>query len=203
MRPGLPDAGSAIGVLMRWIPLLALLFVAPPARASLGGPSHGMYAQIAGGGGMLVPPLGGAIGWQAGGGGWIGRYDDDYALGRYWGFGFIGRQDRVYLPGGASLRTVPLIEVRRGMDLLVLGVQGYVAAGPLFSAQTGHSLQVGGAIRAGGGIKYRFKPHWGLTATAEAGVDILGGSAQARLALRLGVEFSTPIRKKSTPGVSR
>lgn len=92
---------------------------------------------------------GAGAGWQAGGGYWWGRYDPDYALGRYWGLGLTARQDWVR----GELQTVPLMELRRGNDLIVGGFHWFASAGPVVRAQA-----IGVEGRVGGGARFRFDP---------------------------------------------
>jgi hypothetical protein len=196
--------------------LVALLSL---AHAGLSDDQSGVYVNVQLGGGVRGPtadtvaatdvpePAATALfGGQLAAGWWTGRYDDQFALGRYWGVGLAVRQHRVLVPEAftynTALHTIPMVEVRRGMDLLVVGLGIRGGIGPIFQVWTGHPdgvpsppLQAGVAMRVAGTAKYRFKPRFGLTLDIEGGLDVLGGAAQGHGAAMLGFEWMTPIKK--------
>ncbi|MEM6930257.1 MAG: hypothetical protein AAF602_25175, partial [Myxococcota bacterium] len=99
-----------------WIASVAL-------GASLSRPQAGPALDVGGGIGWSGEPV--AVAAQLSAGGWFGRYDDDFAIGRHWWFGATGR----LRARSARVEIAPMIEIRRGIDLLVAGVQGFVAGG--------------------------------------------------------------------------
>lgn len=117
---------------------------------------------------------------------WRGRYDDDYALGRFTGFVVTQRIDL----GRDTFRYSPMAEIRRSVDLFVLAPWYGASAGPLIANDT-----VGVAVRAAGGLKFRRSRKSGFTARLAAGVDVLDGQVHPAVALTLGVGWSSPIRR--------
>lgn len=120
------------------------------------------------------------LGW------WRGRYDDDYALGRFTAFLVTQQLDL----GQQTTRYSPMAEVRRSVDLFVVAPWYGVAAGPLVANGT-----TGAAIRAVGGLKFRRSRKAGFTARLAGGLDVLDGRVHPAVALTLGVGWSSPIRR--------
>ncbi|TNE90093.1 MAG: hypothetical protein EP330_09705 [Deltaproteobacteria bacterium] len=148
---------------MRTWPLLAALLLAPTAEAFTLD-RHGIWLQ--GAGGFAVDNRGIGPAWQLGGGYWWGNYDRDYALGRYWGLGLTARQD--YIRG--ELSTVPLVELRRGNDLIVAGLHWFLSAGPVIRPEA-----IGVEGRLGGGGRFRVNPSNSLFIRLEAGGGYVDG----------------------------
>lgn len=140
-------------------------------------------------------PLAAGIGWQAGAGWWTGRYDDAFAIGRHWAAGLVLRQDWV---DGES-RTAPMLELRRGVDLLALGWQLFVAGGPLLVSDgfPFDDPEVGATGRVGVGLVWRRTPSLGLTLRLEAGADFWDDQVGAVTAVMLGGRFARPLRRNS------
>ncbi len=118
-----------------------------------------------------------ATGW------WFGRYDDEYALGRFTAIVLTPRLD--VHPDG--LRVAGMLELRRAVDLLVLAPHGFIAAGVIG----------GGGItaRAGLGLKLRRTRTLGWVARLEGGLDRIEGRFHPTFALTLGAGWSAPIGK--------
>jgi hypothetical protein len=183
-----------------------VLCVSSPAYAGLSAQQSGLALHIGGGLGLGDGPITPGIGWTAGLGGWVGKYDDAFSLGRHIGFGVVVRQDIQLHAARSGLRTTTLLQVHRGIDLLVIGLQLGGAAGPLFETPTGQPTQFAGvAARITGLAKYRFKPRWGLFLRFEAGADVytptVGGDptrVYGAAGTMLGIEFATPttVRKR-------
>lgn len=163
------------------------------AQSTLGGPAHGALAELSVGLGLGDAPITAGLGWQAAVAGWWGRYDDAYAIGRRWSVGLRVRQD-IQPQTAREVRTAPMLEVRRGIDLLVLGIHAGVAGGPLLSsnAEQPHGL-IGGTARAFGGATWRTSPSWGVQLQVEAGVDV-STRAQPSIGVLLGVAAFAPAR---------
>lgn len=169
---------------------LALIFALTSPAEALTMQQSGPYVDAGAGLGLGNGPLDAGVGWGAGVGWWAGRYDDAYAVGRYWGAGAMVRQDWI----GGTLRTAPMLEVRRGLDLVVLGWHGFLAGGPLVVSRSGDSV-VGGTGRVGIGAEFRRTRYLGLTLRLEGGADFGGGNVAAAGAALLGVQFSRPSGK--------
>jgi hypothetical protein len=140
------------------------------------------------------PALGGAparfaVGGQLSAGWWVGPYDEDYALGRFWAVVVTTRADFETATG--SFRLAPMLELRRGMDLFVVAPHFFVAAGPVLGV--GDPTTVGVTGRVGGGLKLRRTPKLGFTARLGGGVDYLGGRLSPAVGLTLGVGWSSPV----------
>lgn len=162
----------------RWLLPLALVWAAPADAFTVD--RHGLWFQAAGG--LAADTRGAGVGWQAGGGYWWGSYDRDYALGRYWGLGLTARQDWV----GGELQTVPLVELRRGNDLIVAGLHWFLSAGPTIGAE---GLGVEG--RVGGGGRFRFNPSSSAFVRLELGGGY-SGAPQVGGGLVIGLLWSRP-----------
>lgn len=143
------------------------------------------------------------MGWYGHLGIWVGRYDDDMALGRHWGFAVTARQDWITPPSHpvGLLRTAPMFEIRRGLDLLVVGFSGFIAGGPLLETQAKATALSGGTARIGGNVKWRFHASWGLNLRVEAGVDVFDEASGpirvgGQLGVTLGIEFAEMFKNK-------
>ena len=163
--------------------ILTALALAPVAEASLSEAKTGPWLEAHGGLGLGgAPGLRAGLGWHAGGGWWFGPYDDVHAVGRYVGLGVVGRQDFVGAP-----RTAGMLELRRGMDLIIAGVQGSVAGGVV--TESGALGWTGRAAFTGRFRRHRF---WSLSLRLEAGADGIANTITPTGGVLLGVAFSRP-----------
>jgi hypothetical protein len=178
--------------------LLAAVLCAPStAQAQLASKQAGVFVQASGGLGVGDAPFTPGVGWMAAIGGWTGKYDTDFSLGRHVGFAAVVRQDIQLNSDRRLLRTAPMFQVHRGIDLLVVGVQVGAAAGPLMvTTQSTGTEVVGATARVVGAVKYRFRPRWGLLLRLEAGLDIERSKPQPALGLTIGLAFASPTKKK-------
>ena len=131
------------------------------------------------GGGAAVGP---APALAVGFGIWRGRYDDELSFGRFWSAGLGVAQ----APGLDSVRTVWSLEVRHGMDLIVAGLHGFAAAGPVLVQREDREL--GLAARVGGAAEFRRDATLGLALRLEAGVDAIGGVVSPAGMVTVGVQ---------------
>ncbi len=136
------------------------------AASGLADQRAGAWADAHAGLGVGGAPAGVGFGTDSSVGVWSGRYDPDYALGRYVGVGL-------------GLRTGPdgllagMLEVRRGVDLLIVGLHGFGAAG--------WDLGAGAPLaEIGLGVKARVRP--------------TGRFVGWELRLRGGAEFADTVR---------
>jgi len=166
--------------------LLALMSLFTPAAAltsNQAGPSFDLAAGLGLGGGSINARGAG----QLSVGGWAGRYDDSFAIGRYWWFGATGRAD--WRPG--LFIAAPLAEIRRGVDVIVAGAYWGAALGPVLAVGSGPT-STGLAARAVGGAKFRRTRYFSFTARIEAGADLFAGRPTFAGAVLLGVAFARP-----------
>jgi hypothetical protein len=193
---------------MRLLALVGLLAVSTPAHAELSKPTSGVWLQFGGGlaSASLREPATGmryaaGTGWHLGFGGFVGRYDDSFAIGRQVAFGLQVRQEAYFPADDFRLRTVPMFEVRRGIDLLVATVHVGGAIGPLLDTEPDEGTRLsGGTARVVGAAHYRFSRLWSAIVRLEAGVDAVWvdqGSGAApfpspTVGLTLGLQFSAP-----------
>ena len=157
----------------------------------------GPYIDVAAGLGMGDAPMVAGTGWMAGFGWWLGRYDGAYAIGRYTSIGLNVRQDLVHFSRAKGsppmqLRTAPMIELRKGNDLIVGGVSAFIGGGPLLL--TDHNgLSLDYTARAGVGAEFRRHRYWGLTLRLEGGIDI-GDEVSGVFSTLFGAQFSRPAK---------
>jgi hypothetical protein len=125
------------------------------------------------------PALGRGLGTSLGVGVWRGKYDDELSFGRFWSLGLAVSQG--WDPD--AIATSWMLEARRGLDLIVVGVHGFAAAGPmLLGDEPGLSARVGGAL------ELRRTSTLGLAVRVEGGVDAVGGDARPAFLVTLGVQ---------------
>lgn len=169
----------------KWVLLLSLLV--PCAAQAFTSVQHGPYLHAGPG---LAIGIGSPVqvwpAWRAGGGWWLGRYDEVYALGRYTAVGLDVRQG--WRRG--VLSTQPMLEVRRGTDVLVIGYHAFLAAGPEFAGG-----ELGLVALLGAGLKWRFKPHLGLMLRVGGGVAWMDGATSGRGVVELNLEWSQPLKR--------
>lgn len=148
----------------------------------------GAYGSLGGGLALAEAPLRPAPGWFAAAGFWWGQYDNAYAIGKFTSIGLAARQTL----GPSGLRTAPMLEVRRGYDLIVTQVHGFVAGGPVIAALPRGDTAIGGTVRAGGAARYRFHRFWGVSLRLEGGVDYVQGRAMGTGACFMTLDVSRP-----------
>ncbi|MCA9569522.1 MAG: hypothetical protein KC656_16865 [Myxococcales bacterium] len=165
--------------------LVALAILSAPAHA-LQSPMSGPSLELGIGGG--VASGGGAGSAHASLGWWFGRYDDEYALGRFTALLATPRVD----VGSRGPTLTGLVELRRAMDLFVVAPYWMLAAGPTI-AEDG----LGVAVRGGGGVKLRRSRTLGLTARLEAGVDVVSARVRPAVVATVGGGWSAPLRKRA------
>ena len=138
------------------------------------------------GGGLALggsSPLSAGAGWQGTAGLWFGKHDAVYAFGKYTGIGVTVRQSLL----GDALQTEPMLELRRGADIVVVTTQLFVSGGPLL-----REGGVGATMLAGGGVKYRVTPYFGIVARLEADASVFEGSWGFRGNVVAGLEYAGP-----------
>jgi hypothetical protein len=157
-----------------------------------GGPAVDLGVGL-GVGAPFQPRLGGhlGLGW------WVGTYDDQYAFGKYWAFGPSVRFDLV--PGTWS--AAPMFEIRRGVELIVVGVAPFVAGGPVLASVEGAEPALGWTARTGVNLKLRRTRFWGLTARLELGAEGVGGNVGFAGGLLLGGAFARPAHEIKAPEI--
>lgn len=172
---------------MRWL-LLAFTLWSTPALA-LTDPRQGLWVEL-GAGGLLDTgsPVAFAPSWGLSMGVWFGQYDEDFAIGRYGGIGITLRQ--AWLRG--ELVTLPSLELRKGVDVIVVGYHGFLHVGPQI---TDNGVGLEGLL--GVGAKYRFKPHWGVGVRLGAGAAWADERVTARAEARLTLCWAASFKKKS------
>lgn len=184
----------------RAFPLAVLCWSSSPAMAGLSDPSAGMTVDFGAGLGVGGQPFRSGLGWTVGVGGWFGKYDESFAIGRHIAFTARIRQDATFGSRGAMLRSAPMLEVTRGVDLLVVGLRAGAAGGAILETPLGGGpTEVGGTVRGFGAVVYRFRPRVGLTLRVDAGVDIIGGRVQPSVGTLLGLTFLAPLKRAEPP----
>lgn len=175
---------------------LSWLVLCDDAHA-LAEPQVGPLVEVVGGFGAGGAPFHPGFGAAATVHLWAGRYDDQYAIGRYWSVGPTFRADYTLATSTtpAALRLAPLFEVRRGLELIVVGLNGFVGGGPLFVAPDDGELTLGATARAGLGLEYRRSRFWGVAVRLEGGADFVGDSVGAVAGALVGFQFSRPARE--------
>mgnify|MGYP001284325370 CR=1 FL=1 len=167
------------------VPLLAMaLAVSSPALAQTSSQS-GVWIDAQPGLGLGGSPFGPSFGTRASVGYWKGNYDFDYLLGRAWGVGLATRVDLF----GPELRVAPSLEIRRMIDLLVLGFRWRVLAGPEWEND-----KLGVGLRVGGTVKVRPTPRIGPTIDLEAGAAWVDGRISPRIGVSIGVEIALSVQ---------
>jgi hypothetical protein len=169
------------------------LWLSSPALALTqvqGGPAFDLAAGL----GLRGAPLRPALGGQASFGWWSGVYDDQYAFGRYWWLGATVRAD--WRPDAFGL--TPMIELRRGIELIVVGVAPFVAGGLTLQPDGG---VLGFTGRAGVGLKLRRTRYFGLSLRVEAGVDVVDEQVGFAGGVLVGPSFARPLHGITEPEI--
>lgn len=176
--------------------MLALaLLLASPAQA-LTSHQSGPALDLAAGLGLGGAPLRASVGGEVSLGWWLGVYDDQYAFGRYWWLGATGHVD--WRPD--ALAIVPMVEVRRGLELIVAGL--YIGAGGGL-VLVPEVPEPGWTGRLSVGAKFRRSRFFGLTLRLEGGVDVRGDAVGFGGGALLGVAFARPARAITAPQAAR
>lgn len=168
------------------LPLLVALLLPGVAYAQTTRQT-GMWVDAVPGLGLGGDPFGATLSLRGSVGVWRGNYDDVFALGRSWGYGAAVRVDL----RGESTRIAPMLELRRAIDLFVIGLRWRVMAGPEWE---GAKLGIG--ARVGGTLAYRPSPYIGPALDIEAGAAWVDGRVGPRGALSLGIAGAFPVRPK-------
>lgn len=171
-----------------WLSLWLSLSPALALTSKQGGPSFDLAAGL----GLRGAPVHPAVGGQLSLGWWTGVYDDQYAFGRYWWIGTTVRAD--WRPDTFGL--TPMLEIRRGLELIVVGVAPFVAGG-LTVDPGGDTL--GATGRAGVELKFRRSRYWGLSLRLEAGADVVDSTVGFAGGALIGVSFARPSHGITTP----
>lgn len=163
---------------MRILFLLTGLLATTPALAQT---SSQVGAWLDGSGGLAAgaPPFYAGIGGRGSTGVWWGNYDDRMALGRSWGVGASVRLE----DHPDALRVAPMVELRRQVDLLVVGLRWRAQVGPEW-----HGSDLGVGARIGGTVKVRPRPWIGPTLDLDLGAAWVQGEVRPSAILSLGVE---------------
>jgi hypothetical protein len=162
-----------------------LLALVPLTAAALTTHLSAVGVDVTGGLGVQAPPVratgGGvvALGW------FRGQFDDQFSFGRYWWVGPTGRVD----VGIDGWRVTPMVELRRGLDLLVAGVSYGVAGGAVVTPEG-----TGWTARGVGIGRFRRTRALSFTSRLEAGVDGVGGAVGFAGGLTVGVTLASPLR---------
>ncbi len=151
------------------------MLLSPGAAAGeLAGATAGPTVDV--GGGLAVNHLPWTPGglWSVGVGGWWGKGDAGGAIGRNVAIVARWRSEVV----GDRWHNTPGLEVRRGIDLIVLGIRFGGFVGPRFvsawppASGVGDVALEGLSVLAHGGLAWRFRPPAALLLRLDAGVDV-------------------------------
>ena len=165
--------------------LCALFTAAALAGGGIASPRSGLWADAGAGVSASGDPIAVSPGADVSIGAWFGPYDDDYAIGRYTGIGMAVRPE---IRGGAFAPGSAVIEVRRGIDLLVVGAHVFAAAGSTLDRDPSAVIEIGG------GAKGRLRPtgrYVGWQVRARVGAAV-GPRVTPEAGVTLGVEFASP-----------
>lgn len=185
-----------------------------PAHAAptLAGRTGGVVVDLGVGVGGRDLPFAFAVTSGLGLGGWWGRYDREGALGRHVAVLVNVRSDfaaeRAY---GVQHHLMPTLEVRRGVDLLVIGYRVGGQVGPwlglpltraevVTGGEPPRDGPIGLTARAMGMLVWRARPPLGVYLRVDAGVDVdlragTPNPVQPALGVLVGFEAVPWIRK--------
>jgi len=165
--------------------LLALVLTAHGLTSHQSGPSLDLAAGL----GIGDAPVAAMVGGQLSLGWWAGVYDDQYAFGRYWWFGATGRVDA----RSRGTRLLPMIEIRRGLELFLAGVSVGVAGGAIAEVpDDGEGDPFGWTARAHVQTKLRRTRFVGFSLRIEGGVDQMGKRTTFGGGVLLGISYARP-----------
>jgi hypothetical protein len=170
------------------IALVAMGMAATPAASGMTVDQSGPYVDVAAGLGAGGIPFQPGVGWLGGFGWWFGPYDPAYSFGRFVGIGTTVRQDWI----GGQIGTAPMLEFRKGFDVIVAGGHFFLGAGPVLAPVPKAGLATGLTGRTGVGGRFRRTRYWSLTVRVEGGVNYLGGQVSPTAAFLLGGQFARP-----------
>ncbi len=158
--------------------------------ASLSRPQAGPALDLGVGIGWSGEPV--AVAAQVSAGAWFGRYDDAFAIGRSWWIGATGR----LRARRARVELAPMLEVRRSLDLLVGGIQGFVAGGVVVDvAGSEEARPLGGTALVGAIARYRRTRFLSLSLRVEGGVDVIDGRVSPVVGATVGLGWARPARR--------
>ncbi|MFK7928651.1 MAG: hypothetical protein AB8H79_10725 [Myxococcota bacterium] len=163
---------------------LTLLLFAPTTALAQTSAQVGAWFDASPGLGVGGSPVGATLAVRGSTGVWWGNYDSGFLLGRSWGVGADVKVDLF----GPNVRVAPSLELRRTVDLLVIGYRWRVLAGPEWDGE-----DLGGSLRVGGALKVRPNRYIGPTLNAEVGAAYVGGKFSPRGTVGIGVEISFPV----------
>ncbi len=189
----------------------ALLALPTAAHAGLGDRTAGVYLDAAGGlGAAFEMPVG--VGAEVGVGGWTGKVDDAFSIGRTWSFGVRAHTDFAFEPDKLDTRTAVTLEFHRTIYLLVVALKFGAQAGPVLrlpdEVSNGRCDKVvdcdglrpalGGTALIDASLVYRFHRAWGLQLKGEVGVDVgaTGYPVAPVGGVLLGLMFEAPVKHK-------
>ncbi len=188
----------------------ALLALPTAAHAGLGDRRSGVYLDAAGGlGGAYEMPVG--VGAEVGVGGWTGKVDDAFSIGRTWSFGVRAHTDFAFEPDKLDTRTAVTLEFHRTIYLLVAALKFGAQAGAVLrlpdwvcSGERIHGVcdatqpALGGTVLVDAALVYRFHRAWGLQLKGEVGVDVGATDYPAAPVggVLLGLMFEAPVKHK-------
>ncbi len=175
--------------------LLASLQPAHALTSHQSGPSLDLGAGLGLRGAPVRPAVGAdlALGW------WAGTFDDQFAFGRYWLVQGVGRVDW----RSDALVVTPMLELRRGIDILVAGLSWGVGGGAVVVLPAeGEAPPLGWTARGSVAGRFRRSRSLSLTLRVEAGADVLGGTPSFAGGALLGVSFLRPARAIRPPDPS-
>lgn len=161
--------------------VFALVLGLSPSAFAQTSAQAGGWVDASGGLSVGSDPLHFGPGGQGSLGIWWGNYDDRRALGRSWGLGAALR----YEHRSAQPRVAPMLELRRQIDLLVVGLRWRVQAGPEI-----HGDVLGVGARVGGSAMVRVRPWFGPTLNLDVGAAYVGGQVRPSGLATLGFEGS-------------
>jgi len=168
---------------------MLMLCMSAAFASSLARSRAGPAIDVAAGIGWSGSPDPVAVAGSLSAGAWFGRYDDDFAIGRHWWLGATGR-----VRGRAGrVELAPMLEVRRGIDLLVAGVQGFVAGGVVVDVAGAEEARPVGFTAIGGLVtRYRRTRHVSALLRLEGGVDVVDGRVTPVVGATVGVGWARP-----------
>ncbi len=151
------------------------------SAAALTEDRNGLTLDVGAGGGHEAGRLAGAA--QLDLHAWWGRYDADFVLGRNVSLGVVAN----LATAGDNPTVRTMISLRRGVDLVVAGWHGSLAAGPIWTSDG-----LGAGARAGAGLTWRASKQAGLGLSVDGGVDLIHRRPHPAGGLRLHARFGGP-----------